>query len=167
MEQTPLNTVAAADEAITPPRAATAAPLPIWSVPDEFIDITDDTRTLQGIDRALGYFGNEPYVVFAYEPRAGEVIWKDGLSCGFAHGAWDVMSAKVGPVARDRGTTLGEDGVAGSHVLLVDRSRGRAYLAEAVMGEVFLCAIYGFSRTRCIDPGRWALRQRRQQDGGN
>ena len=48
-------------------------------------------QTLRGIDRALGYFGNEPYVLFAYEDRAGEVMWKDGQSCGISHGAWDVL----------------------------------------------------------------------------
>ena len=132
----------------------------LWPVPDEFIEITG--AKLAGIDRSLGYFGTEPYVVFAYEERAGEVMWKDGQSCGISHGAWDVLAARVEPLARARDATLGRDGCPGSHVMLVDRRRGRVYLAEPVMAEVFLCALYGFSRTRCIDPGRWAQRERRR-----
>jgi hypothetical protein len=136
------------------------APPMLWPVPDEFLEITSPKLT--GIDRALGYFGNEPYVLFAYEERAGEVMWKDGQSCGISHGACDVLAARVEPLARQRDATLGSDGRAGSHVMLVDRRRGRVYLAEPLMAEVFLCALYGFSRTRCIDPGRWAQRQRRR-----
>ena len=143
----------------------TMSPVPplLWPVPDEFLDITSPKLTR--IDRALGYFGNEPYVLFAYEERAGEVMWKDGQSCGISHGASDVLAARVEPLARTRDATLGSDGCPGSHVMLVDRRRGRVYLAEPVMAEVFLCALYGFSRTRCIDPGRWAQRQRRRSAG--
>ena len=130
-----------------------------WTVPDEFLDIT--TAAIRGIDRAVGYFGNEPYVLFVYESRGGEVMWKDGQSCGFSHGAWEILSRRVEPIAREHGVTLGGESADGSHVLLIDRRRDRAYLAEQVMAEVFLCAIYGFSRRRCIDPGRWAHRQRR------
>ena len=133
----------------------------LWIVPDEFLDVT--SAALLGMDRKLGYFGSEPYVLFTYQSRGGEVMWKDGQSCGFSHGAWEILTRRVEPIAREHGVTLGSEFADGSHVLLIDRRRERVYLAEQVMAEVFLCAIYGFSRTRCIDPGRWAQRQRRQQ----
>jgi hypothetical protein len=158
MGSSPDNPIGSIDDGSS--RGGTPGPPMLWPVPDEFIEIT--AAKLNGIDRALGYFGNEPYVLFAYEERAGEVMWKDGQSCGISHGACDVLAARVEPLARTRDATLGSDGRAGSHVMLVDRRRGRVYLAEPVMAEVFLCALYGFSRTRCIDPGRWAQRQRRR-----
>ena len=160
MGSIPQNSIEMTDHCA--PTAAVVPPPLLWPVPDEFLDITRPQLT--GIDRALGYFANEPYVLFAYESRGGEVMWKDGHSCGFAHGAWEILT-RVEPIAREHGVTLGTDEADGSHVLLVDRGRGRVYLAEQLMAEVFLCAVYGFSRTRCIDPGRWAQRQRKQQAG--
>jgi hypothetical protein len=139
------------------PQAQPATPGVFWTVPEEFLDIT--SPALDRIDRDLGYFGNEPYVLFAFEPRGGEVMWKDGVSCGFCQGGWDRLARRVEPIARQRDATLGREGTPATHALLVDRARGRAYLAQPVMAEVFFCAIYGFSRTRCIDPGRWARQQ--------
>ena len=160
-ESSPYNAKQATEPSVPTTAREGDAMRPLWTVPDEFIDISGPA--VAGIDRALGYFGNEPYVLFAYESRGGEVMWKDGQSCGFAHGAWEILTRRVEPVAQEHGVTLGRDTADGSHVLLVDRRRGRAYLAQPVMAEVFLCALYGFSRTRCIDPGRWAQRQRKQQ----
>ena len=166
MEQARHPDVAADGPIIPPSPASPPTRLPIWAAPDEFIDITGALAGLPAIERALGYFGHESYVLFAYEPRGGEVVWKDGHSCGFAHGAWDVLAQCIAPIAERYGASLGgEDGVEATHVLVIDRSRARAYLAETVMAEVFFCAIYGFSRTRFIDTGSAKLRNGRQITG--
>ena len=141
--------------------SVTATPAP-GPVPREFLEIT--SSTLSGIDRALGYFGKEPYVVFAYQGRGEEVIWKDGQSCGFAHGAWETMIARLGSVARQRGVDLGGETRDGSHVLFVDRARGRAFFAEHLAVERFLSDMYGESRGRCIDPARQARRELQSRD---
>ena len=51
-------------------------------VPSTFIELSERLRSM---DRRLGYYGQERFVFFYYEPRGEEVIWNDGRSYGFVH----------------------------------------------------------------------------------
>ena len=44
-------------------------------------------KSVRGMDQKLGYHGNDRFVLFYYEPRGEEVIWRDSHSCGFSTGA--------------------------------------------------------------------------------
>ena len=43
------------------------------------------------IERKLGYFGNEWFVIFSFHPMAAEVIWTDGRISGFGGGGWQMF----------------------------------------------------------------------------
>ena len=95
-------------------------------------------RSLQQMDRQLGYFGSGRYVFFYYEPRGQEVIWNDGRSYGFGFGGWQIFTQDVAPVAEHHGADLGNLDRRGSHVLLLDRTLGQAYFADHAVAEQFL-----------------------------
>ncbi|MGA2499124.1 MAG: hypothetical protein ABSH20_15390 [Tepidisphaeraceae bacterium] len=84
----------------------------------------------QCLDRKLGYSGEDRFVLFHYEPRGQEVMWRDGRSYGFGHGGWQAFFDEVEPVAREHGISVGDDTRPADHVLVVDRVEGEAYFAD-------------------------------------
>lgn len=93
---------------------------------------------LPGVERKLGYFGQARFVLFYYEPRGEEVLWKDSWSYGFGTGAWAYFMDQVVPLARRYGVDLGSSEGSGSEVLIIDRFNGRAYFADRKSAERFL-----------------------------
>lgn len=87
------------------------------------------------IDRQLGYFGNERFVFFYYEPRGEEVMWKDGRSYGFGTGAWETFLRDIAPLAEAAGASVGNSESAAEDVLLVDRATRSAYFAQRGRAE--------------------------------
>jgi hypothetical protein len=95
------------------------------------------------LDRKLGYFGSERFVMFHYEPRGQEVIWNDGRSYGFGTGAWYFFIEKVLPLARQHGAAVGSNDADSRDALLLDRLRREIYFAEKQAAERFLAAQHG------------------------
>jgi hypothetical protein len=95
-------------------------------------------KSVLGMDQKLGYPGRERFVVFYYEPRGEEVIWRDGISYGFATGAWSAFKDELAPVAELYGVEVGGETAPARHVLLVDRADHRAYFVERVEALQFL-----------------------------
>ena len=93
------------------------------------------------MDQMLGYRGSDRYVLFYYEPRGEEVLWRDSHSYGFATGAWSTFLGEVGPVAEHYGVNVGGLEIQGTHVLLVDRSQRRAYFARRKDAMRFLTSV--------------------------
>ncbi len=87
------------------------------------------------IDRKLGYSGEDRFVLFHYEPRGQEVMWRDGRSYGFGHGGWQAFFDEVEPVAREHGISVGDDTQPADHVLIVDRVEGEAYFADRTRAQ--------------------------------
>jgi hypothetical protein len=114
---------------ILPPSEDQLAPAGLFAsaVPPSFLKLTG--RLQQRIDRTLGYFGQNRFVLFYFEPRGQEVIWNDGRSYGFAAGGWKPFTEKVIPLARAAGAHVGDCDRRGDHVLLVDRLTGHPYFA--------------------------------------
>ena len=96
---------------------------------------------LRGIERRLGYFGQDRYVCFHYEPRGEEVIWRDSRSYGFGTGAWIAFLEEIVPLAGRHHVNVGDERSSGSHVLLIDRVRQRAYFGEHTLVKEFLGAV--------------------------
>jgi hypothetical protein len=109
--------------------------------PPDAIDLPE----LRGasIEHRLGYFGDEPVVVFGYCPGGEEVIWKDGRSSGFGTGGWRTFLQECAPLAARRGASLGDLTSVGTHVLLMDRLRGRVFAVPRQSAEDFLARVYG------------------------
>jgi hypothetical protein len=102
------------------------------------------------MDEMLGYRGPDRFVLFYYEPRGEEVLWRDSASYGFATGAWSTFLVEVAPVAEHYNVDVGCNGVPARHVLLIDRRDRRAYFAERGEALAFLAAIAGEgSRASC------------------
>ena len=95
------------------------------------------------MDQMLGYRGPDRFVLFYYEPRGEEVLWRDSASYGFATGAWSTFLTEVGPVADHYNVDVGCHGVPAREVLLVDRRDRRSYFAERHEAIQFLAAIAG------------------------
>ena len=95
------------------------------------------------IEHRLGYFRDEPFVIFGYCPGGEEVIWKDGHSSGFGAGGWKIFLQEIAPLAARRGASVGDLTSAGTHVLLMDRIRGVIYATPRKSAEEFLAQIYG------------------------
>jgi hypothetical protein len=114
---------------------AEASPL-VSAVPSGFSKLSD--RLQQSIDRQLGYFGQDRFVMFYYEPRGAEVVWTDSQSCGFGTGAWRVFLDEIEPLARRDGADLGTAEARGRHGLIVDRAYGHTYFAEQREARAFL-----------------------------
>jgi hypothetical protein len=103
-------------------------------VPASFIRLSERLRSM---DRRLGYFGEERFVFFYYEPRGEEVIWNDGRSYGFACGAWGTFMHEIARLAKRYDVNVGTGGMTNTHVLVLDRQDGTAYFAEEWEAEAF------------------------------
>lgn len=116
------------------PRPAFAPPAE--EMPADSIEILDPLPPR--IDRLLGYFGQERFVAFHYEPRAQDVMWSDGRSFGIATGAWRELHREIGPLAELYDVNPGSDGRDAEHVLLCDRIRMTACFAPRKNAQAFL-----------------------------
>jgi len=87
-------------------------------------------KSVRGIDQKLGYHGNDRFVLFYYEPRGEEVIWRDSHSSGFSTGVGQLFIDELSPVADLHQVDLGAGGSPGAHVLLTDRAARRTYFVE-------------------------------------
>ena len=130
------------------PKAAAGAS----GMPADFVSITE-TR-IAAMDRKLGYFGEARFVAFYYEPRGEEVVWKDGLSCGFGSGGWRIFFDAVGSLATQCGADIEGSGSPPRHVLLIDRERRVSYFAPHRSADQFLAELCGFpsKRLSCLSP---------------
>ncbi len=90
------------------------------------------------IDQALGYAGQDRFVLFYYEPRMQEVRWRDSHSCGCACTGWPPPYALIDAQAGAFGITLGHDDESGDHVLLVDRVDQQACILYREQAQEFL-----------------------------
>src|ERR1700722_15088630 len=79
-------------------------------------------HSVQGIDRKLGYYGRDRFVIFYYEPRGQEVIWQGTHCYGFASGAWQFFIEDLSRIADLHQADVGSSGSPGKDVLLTDRS---------------------------------------------
>jgi hypothetical protein len=95
------------------------------------------------IEHRLGYFRDEPFVIFGYCPGGGEVIWRDGHSSGFGTGGWQTFLNEIVPLAARYSVRIGDASSAGTHVLLMDRHHGAVYAAPRRIAEEFLACIHG------------------------
>lgn len=109
--------------------------------PPDAIELPELRRA--AIEHRLGYFGDQPFVVFGYCPGGGEVIWKDGRSLGFGTGGWNAFLQEFAPLAARRGASMGDLTRAGTHVLLMDRIRGDVYAVPRESAERFLARANG------------------------
>src|SRR4051812_30829568 len=107
-----------ATSAASPPFTPSAHPPPdIPSCFSSLVAVID--KCVRGMDQKLGYRGRDRFVLFYYEHRGEEVIWRDTRSYGFATGAWCVFSDELAPVADLYRVHLGGEGSPARHVLLV------------------------------------------------
>jgi hypothetical protein len=113
---------------------------PASAVPSSFLKLND--RLQQCCPRQLGYFGQDRFVMFYFEPRGDEVMWTDSRSCGFGTGAWQVFLDQIEPLARRHGMNLGSTNLKGQHALLIDRLSSEAYFAPQQEGRRFLATQY-------------------------
>jgi hypothetical protein len=100
------------------------------------------------IERSLGYFRNERFVIFGYCPCGGEVIWKDGHCSGFGAGGWRIFLDEISPLAARYNVSVGDLNSAGTHVLLMDRLHRAIYATPRQIAEEFLACIYGIPPPR-------------------
>jgi len=98
-------------------------------------------RSVLGMDQKLGYPGRERFVIFYYEPRGEEVIWRDRRSYGFATGAWATFKEELAPVSELYGVEIGSETSQARHVLLIDRADHRAYFVGRSEALEFIDAI--------------------------
>lgn len=108
--------------------------------PGEFVELTGLRSA--GIDRKLGYFGSEPFVIFGYCPGASDVVWKDAHSIGFG-GGWRFFLWDLAPAVRRFDADLGTLTDLGTHVLFMDRRRPAMYAAPRESAEAYLARLYG------------------------
>lgn len=92
----------------------------------------------QGIERALGYSGQDRFVLFYYDPQSQQVIWRDGRSYGSADGQPSSVFGELEARARACGVSVGDDRGPGDHALLVDRIGRRASFAYREVAQEFL-----------------------------
>ncbi|HEX2973493.1 MAG TPA: hypothetical protein VHP11_14255 [Tepidisphaeraceae bacterium] len=97
------------------------------------------------VDRKLGYFGSARFVMFYYEPRGEEVIWRDNHSYGFAAGAWCFFTDKIAPLAETYHVNLGSSDCQGREALIIDRLKRQAYFAERKTAEQFIARQQAFN----------------------
>jgi hypothetical protein len=105
----------------------------------EFVAVIE--KTLTCMDQMLFYRGTDRFVVFYYEPRAEEVIWRDSHSYGFVTGAWSTFMEEVAPVAEHYNVDVGCNDRPPSHVLLIDRAEHKAYFAVRADAMKFLAQV--------------------------
>lgn len=94
--------------------------------------------TIRSIDQILGYFGQDRFVLFYYEPRDREVRWRDSHSNGTGVTGWPAPFADLEAQARACGISLGNSDEPGDHVLLVDRMHEQACFAYREAAQEFL-----------------------------
>lgn len=112
---------------------------PGLGVPSDFVKLSEPV--LAWIDRKLGYFGNDRFVLFYYEPRGEEVVWKDGRSYGFGTGAWCAFHEQIAPLFNRYAADLGKCEAPDDHALVIDRQTRRAYFAQRQKAEEFLSTL--------------------------
>src|SRR5579862_4496082 len=95
-------------------------------------------KSVLGMDQKLNYPGRERYVIFYFEYRGEEVLWRDSHSYGFATGAWAVFKEELAPVAEMYGIDIGSEVSPAKSVLLIDRTDKRAYFIERKAALQFL-----------------------------
>jgi hypothetical protein len=110
-------------------------------VPGDFVELSE--LGITSVEHKLGYFGNDPLVIFGYCVGGGEIIWRDSQGSGFGTGAWRTFLDEIAPLASRYGVHLGSIDSAGSHVLLIDRHKHFVYAAPRESAERFLCHCYG------------------------
>lgn len=112
----------------------------VSAVPPGFLKLSTGRQQQQswGCDRELGYFGQERFVMFYYEPRGQDVIWADGRSSGFGTGGWQYFLDEIEPLARRMGLDAGSTTSRGRHALVLDRHFGHAYFADRGEAEAFV-----------------------------
>jgi hypothetical protein len=137
MEAHMIGRVLDGSDGLAESEAAEARP-PGTAVPDAFVRVTQQLHSW--IERKLGYFGGDRFVIFYYDPRGQEVIWKDASSYGFASGGWIVFTEQIGPLAEHHRADVGLHSAStrGADVLLIDRLTREAYFAERALAEAFL-----------------------------
>ncbi len=77
---------------------------------------------LSGLDRKLGYRGEDRFVLFYYDESADGLVWKDTRGYGF--GSWLLFDLNIDPARRLLNWQV--DRV----VLLIDRTLKQAFLAK-------------------------------------
>lgn len=112
-----------------------------WPPPRDFT-VLAQLRSAS-LEHKLGYFGDEPFVLFGYCPGGEEVVWRDGHASGFAGGGWRAFLWEIAPVAARHGVDLGSSNRLGTHVLFMDRRRGVLYAGPRESAERFLSLLYG------------------------
>jgi hypothetical protein len=93
------------------------------------------------MDQKLGYHGKDRFVLFYYEQRGDEVMWRDSHSYGFLTGAATYFIEEFGAVAELHKVDVGITGSPGTHGFLIDRVGGRAYLVKRDEAVRFLKSI--------------------------
>ena len=112
-----------------------------------FVTVTE--KAVRSMDHILGYRRRDRFVIFYYEPRGDEVLWRDSASSGFATGARSAFMEEVAPLADHYNVDVGCKGAPGTHVLLIDRADRRAYFAERKEAVRFLA----FAASGQAEPG--------------
>ncbi len=112
-----------------------------WSPPRDFTVLAELCSA--AVEHKLGYFGNEPFVLFGYCPGGEEVVWRDGHASGFSGGGWRAFLWEIAPVAARHGADIGSADRLGTHVLFMDRRRGALYAGPRESAERFLSLLYG------------------------
>ena len=123
---------------------------PSLQIPTDFMLVADPR--IAGMDRKLGYYGRARFVIFYYEARGEDVMWKDGTSCGFGSGAWRIFFDEIGPLATHFKADIGSSELAGAHALLIDREKRVGYFARRQSADEFMAAVHGFppKHTSCL-----------------
>jgi hypothetical protein len=110
----------------------------VSAVPPSFLKLSSAARQQQCCERELGYFGQDRFVMFYYEPRGQDVIWADSRKSGFGTGGWQYFLDVIEPMARRMGVDAGNTTSRGKHALIVDRDFGQAYYADRQEAEAFV-----------------------------
>jgi hypothetical protein len=77
---------------------------------------------LSGLDRQLGYRGEDRFVLFYYDESADGLVWKDRHQYGF--GSWIFFDQKVEPLLQSLAWHTHQV------VLLMDRALKQAFLVK-------------------------------------
>lgn len=111
--------------------------------PRDFIELTE--LGARSVEHTLGYFRDDPFVLFGYCPGAEEVVWRDSHTSGFAAGGWRTFLWEIAPLAARHGVNIGSANRLGTHVLFMDRRRGVLYAGPRKSAERFFSLLYGLA----------------------
>lgn len=114
------------------------------TIPEHFTEVLEPR--LRSADRRLGYMGSQRFVIFDFSVEGGEVLWRDGHSCGFGSGGWQLFLGELASHAAQLGATLSSHDAEGTHVFIVDRLHRAAYLALRQHAQDFLEGLYEYQR---------------------